>query len=119
MLDPLDDAATLAALTSETERLHKTVDNLDRRSLNGPTNLEMKWKEIQDAVESRTKKHTVSVSRCYPLKNRFPDILPYDNSRVVLSDTADDYINASHVQVTLPFIIVSYLLRVLLITTSC
>ncbi|XP_047736365.1 tyrosine-protein phosphatase non-receptor type 23 isoform X2 [Hyalella azteca] len=96
--DPLDDAGTLAALTSDTERLHKTVETLERRSLNGPTNLEVKWREIQEAVEARCKKSTVSVSRCYPLKNRFPDILPYDHSRVVLTDAYDDYINASHVQ---------------------
>lgn len=41
----------------------------------------------------------VSVARCYPLKNRFADILPYDHTRVTLPSTRDDYINASHVQV--------------------
>ena len=29
------------------------------------------------------------------MKNRFPDILPYDQSRVPLPCTKDDYINAS------------------------
>lgn len=42
----------------------------------------------------------VSVARCYPLKNRFADILPFDHTRVILSSSPrDDYINASHVQV--------------------
>ncbi|KAF2367940.1 PTP type protein phosphatase, partial [Trinorchestia longiramus] len=107
--DPLDDPGTLAALTADTERLHKTVETQERRSLNGATNLEMKWREIMDAVEARCKKATVSVGRCYPFKNRFPDILPYDHSRVVLTDTSDDYINASHVQVrgshSFPFVV--------------
>jgi len=31
------------------------------------------------------------------MKNRFPDILPYDHSRVPLPCTKDDYINASFV----------------------
>lgn len=33
------------------------------------------------------------------MKNRFPDILPYDNSRVELPSTKDDYINASFIKV--------------------
>ncbi|KAK7066231.1 hypothetical protein SK128_024341 [Halocaridina rubra] len=40
----------------------------------------------------------VSVARCYPLKNRFSDILPYDHTRIKLPSARDDYINASHVQ---------------------
>ena len=99
--DPLDDPTTLAGLVCDTERLHKSVEALNKRSLNGPTNLEMKWKEIQDGVDERCKRATVSVGRCYPLKNRFPDILPYDHSRVVLAGTSkDDYINASHITVS-------------------
>src|SRR3990167_1459072 len=35
----------------------------------------------------------------YPFKNRYPDVLPNEKSRVVLqcSDNEDGYINASHV----------------------
>lgn len=29
------------------------------------------------------------------MKNRFPDIMPYDQTRVPIPDTKDDYINAS------------------------
>jgi protein tyrosine phosphatase len=32
------------------------------------------------------------------MKNRFPDILPFDHSRVELPSTKDDYINASFVK---------------------
>lgn len=35
------------------------------------------------------------------MKNRFPDILPYDDSRIELPSTKDDYINASLVKVRL------------------
>ena len=37
---------TLNLLAGETERLSKFVEGLDRKSLNGPTNLEVKWKEL-------------------------------------------------------------------------
>ena len=32
------------------------------------------------------------------MKNRFPDILPYDHSRIELPSTKDDYINASYIK---------------------
>ena len=60
---------------------------------------QVKWREVQAAVGLRCGQATVSVGRCYPLKNRFPDVLPYDHSRVVLTHAKDDYINASHVTV--------------------
>ncbi|KTF86459.1 hypothetical protein cypCar_00009834, partial [Cyprinus carpio] len=34
-------------------------------------------------------------------KNRYKDVLPYDITRVVLQEEGDDYINASHVKMTL------------------
>ena len=40
----------------------------------------------------------ISVARCYPMKNRYPDILPYDQTRVPLPCTKDEYINASFVR---------------------
>lgn len=41
---------------------------------------------------------TVSVARCYVVKNRRQDVVPYDGSRVELPSTKDDYVNASHVR---------------------
>lgn len=37
------------------------------------------------------------------MKNRFPDILPFDDSRVELPSTKDDYINASRMTVSFIF----------------
>lgn len=48
--------------------------------------------------EKNVAKQSISVARCYPMKNRFPDILPYDTTRVELPSTKDDYINASFIQ---------------------
>ncbi|KAG7154429.1 Tyrosine-protein phosphatase non-receptor type 23-like 1 [Homarus americanus] len=94
VVDPLSDDEKLQKLAVETERLSKIVEGLDRKSLNGPTNLELKWKEL----EKECGELKVSVARCYPLKNRFADILPYDHTRLTLPSARDDYINASYVQ---------------------
>ncbi|XP_064081068.1 tyrosine-protein phosphatase non-receptor type 23-like isoform X2 [Macrobrachium nipponense] len=99
VVDPLSDDETLQRLAGETERLSKLVEGLERKSLNGPTNLDLKWKELSDVLEKECGELKVSVARCYPLKNRFADILPYDHTRVKLPSARDDYINASHVQI--------------------
>ncbi|XP_025836665.1 tyrosine-protein phosphatase non-receptor type 23 isoform X2 [Agrilus planipennis] len=79
----------------ELEKFEKFVEVLCNKTLSGPTTLDMKWKEIQDKQDLDQQKHIISVGRCYPSKNRFLDILPYDHTRVLLTSTKDDYINAS------------------------
>lgn len=96
--DPLADLEVLANFTQEIDKLEKFVDGLTTKTLNGPTPLDIKWKEIQEQQERDSQKCSISVARCYPMKNRFPDIMPYDQFRVELPSTKDDYINASYVK---------------------
>lgn len=42
--DPLDDASVRAKFISEVEKYEKLVDGLVRKSLNGTTPLDQKWK---------------------------------------------------------------------------
>ncbi|XP_046386380.1 tyrosine-protein phosphatase non-receptor type 23 isoform X2 [Ischnura elegans] len=101
--DPLDgDPESLSLFVSEVERFEKLVEGLTKKSLNGPTPLDLKWKELQDMQEKDSHKRSISVARCYPMKNRLPDVLPYDHSRVELPSTKDDYINASHIRELTP-----------------
>lgn len=93
--DPLADPETATKLATEVEKLDKLVDGLTRKSLNGPTSLDTRWKEVQDIQEKESARRSISVARCYPMKNRLPDVLPYDHNRVELPTTKDDYINAS------------------------
>ncbi|GIY93426.1 tyrosine-protein phosphatase non-receptor type 23 [Caerostris extrusa] len=74
------------------------VKSLVRKSLNGTTPLDQKWKEFMDAQDKESRKLSISVARCYPLKNRFPDVMPYDSNRVQLVSAKDDYINASYLK---------------------
>ncbi|GLV42515.1 myopic [Carabus blaptoides fortunei] len=94
----LSDPEALATFSQEVDKLEKFVDGLTTKTLNGPTPLDIKWKEIQEQQERHAQKCSISVARCYPMKNRMPDIMPYDHSRVELPSTKDDYINASHVR---------------------
>nr|CAD7405110.1 unnamed protein product [Timema poppensis] len=107
--DLYTDPEALNQFVQEVEKFEKFVEGLTTKTLNGPTPLDMKWKELLDFQEKDAHKHSISVARCYPMKNRFPDILPYDNSRVELPSTKDDYINASFMKdvtpLTPPFIV--------------
>lgn len=93
--DPFLNPEIVKAFGVEIEKFEKFVNGLTNKTANGQTTLELKWKFIQDSEEKRA----ISVARCYPLKNRYPDILPYDYARVELKTTKDDYINATHLKV--------------------
>jgi len=91
------DEERLHRLTVEAEKLQSLVSSLTSRTLSGPTPLESKWKEMLELLEALPGKRSVSVARCYPHKNRVPDVLPFDQTRLELKQK-DDYINASHVR---------------------
>ncbi|XP_023224136.1 tyrosine-protein phosphatase non-receptor type 23-like [Centruroides sculpturatus] len=107
--DPLSDNSTLEKFISEVEKFEKFVEGLTRKSLLGPTALDQKWKELMDTQDRESRKLSISVARCYPIKNRYPDIMPYDSNRVALTSLRNDYINASFVknitQSSVPFIV--------------
>ncbi|XP_045472120.1 tyrosine-protein phosphatase non-receptor type 23 isoform X2 [Harmonia axyridis] len=94
----LDNETVKKTFLNEVDKYEKFVDVLSHKTLSGSTNLDLKWKEIQDTQDGDGLRKNISVARCYPMKNRFPDILPYDHSRIVLKSTVDDYINASYIK---------------------
>lgn len=100
---PLNNKDVKNLFNHELERYEKFVETLTHKTLSGPTTLDMKWKEIQDQQDCDLQKKIISVARCYPMKNRYPDILPYDYSRVELCDSKDDYINASFIKDVSPY----------------
>lgn len=96
--DPLSDPVALEKFIAEVERFEKFVEGLTKKSLNGPTLLEQRWKEYLDAQDRESRKLSISVARCYPMKNRIPDVMPYDHNRVEMTSQRNDYINASHIK---------------------
>ncbi|KAK2708882.1 tyrosine-protein phosphatase non-receptor type 23-like isoform X2 [Artemia franciscana] len=96
--DIFSETSVLERFTLDVDKFDRFVDGLTKRSINGPTPLELKWKELLDSQNQESVKSKISVARCYPMKNRQPDILPFDHNRILLPSTKDDYINASKLE---------------------
>ncbi|XP_071112236.1 tyrosine-protein phosphatase non-receptor type 23-like [Haliotis cracherodii] len=93
--EPYSSGCELNKFVSDVEAFGKLVDELTMANVMGQTKLDSIWKELSDHQEQEGKKHSIAIARCYPMKNRDPDIMPYDDTRVMLSTLKDDYINAS------------------------
>jgi len=52
---------------------------------------------LSELQEKSARQQSTAVGRCSSYKNRFQDILPFDQNRIVLNEGKDDYINASMV----------------------
>ncbi|XP_062840476.1 tyrosine-protein phosphatase non-receptor type 23 [Anolis carolinensis] len=95
--DPYEKPERLRRLLSELERFQEAVAALGRPGPGG-TELDGLWKELQEAQEKDARQRSIAIARCYAMKNRHQDIMPYDKNRVVLQSGKDDYINASRIE---------------------
>ncbi|XP_059520914.1 tyrosine-protein phosphatase non-receptor type 23 [Myotis daubentonii] len=87
------------------ERLQQLQQELEafRGQLGDAGALDAVWRELQDAQEHDARGRSIAIARCYSLKNRHQDVMPYDSNRVVLRSGKDDYINASRVEGLSPY----------------
>ncbi|XP_048190700.1 LOW QUALITY PROTEIN: tyrosine-protein phosphatase non-receptor type 23 [Perognathus longimembris pacificus] len=87
------------------ERLRRLRAELEaaRGQLADAAALDAAWRELQEAQEADARGRSIAIARCYSLKNRHPDVMPYDGNRVVLRSGKDDYINASRVEGLSPY----------------
>nr|XP_020771686.1 tyrosine-protein phosphatase non-receptor type 23 isoform X3 [Odocoileus virginianus texanus] len=87
------------------ERLQQLQQELEafRGQLGTAGALDTVWRELQDAQELDARGRSIAIARCYSLKNRRQDVMPYDSNRVVLRSGKDDYINASRVEGLSPY----------------
>ncbi|XP_004704046.1 tyrosine-protein phosphatase non-receptor type 23 isoform X1 [Echinops telfairi] len=87
------------------ERLRQLQQELEafRGQLWDTAALDTTWRELQDAQEHDARGRSIAIARCYSLKNRHQDVMPYDSNRVVLRSGKDDYINASRVEGLSPY----------------
>uniref|UniRef100_A0A3Q0RM09 Tyrosine-protein phosphatase non-receptor type 23 n=1 Tax=Amphilophus citrinellus TaxID=61819 RepID=A0A3Q0RM09_AMPCI len=103
--DPYQAPERVARLHSELERYRAQVDSLEHPTENegGLSVLDARWKELQDQQEKDARQLSIAIARCYTMKNRHQDVMPYDINRVVLQSGKDDYINASYVEDLSPY----------------
>uniref|UniRef100_A0A670JNR9 Tyrosine-protein phosphatase non-receptor type 23 n=1 Tax=Podarcis muralis TaxID=64176 RepID=A0A670JNR9_PODMU len=98
--DPYEKPEHIRRLLSELERFQDVVGGLEKPapSSGSASELDGVWKELQDAQEKDARQLSIAIARCYSMKNRHQDIMPYDKNRIVLQSGKDDYINASRVE---------------------
>ncbi|KAM3615232.1 uncharacterized protein V6R79_025290 [Siganus canaliculatus] len=103
--DPYQAPERVAQLHGELERFRAQVDSLEHpsESEGGLSVLDARWKELQDQQEKDARQLSIAIARCYTMKNRHQDVMPYDLNRVVLQSGKDDYINASYVEELSPY----------------
>uniref|UniRef100_A0AAQ5X2Q9 Tyrosine-protein phosphatase non-receptor type 23 n=1 Tax=Amphiprion ocellaris TaxID=80972 RepID=A0AAQ5X2Q9_AMPOC len=103
--DPYQAPERVARLHGELERYRSQVDSLEypSESEGGLSVLDARWKELQDQQEKDARQLSIAIARCYTMKNRHQDVMPYDLNRVVLQSGKDDYINASYVEDLSPY----------------
>ncbi|KAM9436144.1 tyrosine-protein phosphatase non-receptor type 23 isoform 2-T2 [Clarias gariepinus] len=102
--DPYQAPERVSQLCAELERFRSTVQSLERPSGEGGlSELDARWKELQDQQERDSRQLSIAIARCYTMKNRHQDVMPYDCNRVVLHSGKDDYINASFIEDLSPY----------------
>ncbi|XP_062395532.1 tyrosine-protein phosphatase non-receptor type 23 isoform X2 [Sardina pilchardus] len=102
--DPYQAPERMLRLCAELERFRATVQSLEHPTGEGGlSELDARWKELQDQQEKDARQLSIAIARCYTMKNRHQDIMPYDRNRVVLRSGKDDYINASFIEDLSPY----------------
>lgn len=102
--DPYQAPERVSKLSAQLERFRSTVQSLERPTGEGGlSELDAQWKELQEQQEKDTRQLSIAIARCYTMKNRHQDVMPYDCNRVVLHSGKDDYINASFTEDLSPY----------------
>ena len=77
--DPYNSDQVLSSLLQQMETLEtKSKDRVMFDAM---------WRELNVKIEADDTKKTISIARCYPMKNRSADVLPFDANRVALPTT--------------------------------
>ncbi len=74
--DPYADQENLTRLVKEYEKMQEVVDSFAKDK----TSFDSIWRELNESCR-RTEAGMVSVARCYVVKNREQDVVPYDKNR--------------------------------------
>ncbi|XP_046859006.1 tyrosine-protein phosphatase non-receptor type 23-like [Xenia sp. Carnegie-2017] len=93
------DASFVLRLQGLVEDYRDIVNNLPKKPITGHSNLTKEWLDLQHHQDTISKVLTCDVGKANATKNRYLDILPYDQTRVILQGKEDsDYINATLIE---------------------
>ncbi|XP_030637403.1 tyrosine-protein phosphatase non-receptor type 23 [Chanos chanos] len=102
--DPYQAPERVSRLYADLERFRLIVESLEHPTGEGSqSELDARWKELQDQQEKDARQLSIAIARCYTMKNRHQDVMPYDFNRVVLQSGKDDYINGSFIEDLSPY----------------
>ncbi|KAM6967639.1 tyrosine-protein phosphatase non-receptor type 23 [Aplochiton taeniatus] len=103
--DPYQAPERVTRLYDDIESYRTKVESLEHPSAQegSMSVLDAQWKELQDQQEKDARQLSIAIARCYTMKNRHQDVMPYDANRVVLRSGKDDYINGSYVEGLSPY----------------
>ncbi|XP_039256078.2 uncharacterized protein LOC120332825 [Styela clava] len=101
---PYMDDADLMKFKGQVVEFRSKVGNLlHKPESNGLCALDREWKQLSEAQEKFSRQLSTAIARCSSYKNRFQDIVPFDQSRIILKQAKDDYINASVIDGVSPY----------------
>uniref|UniRef100_H2YCE0 Tyrosine-protein phosphatase non-receptor type 20 n=1 Tax=Ciona savignyi TaxID=51511 RepID=H2YCE0_CIOSA len=92
---PYKGEAELMQFKTDTEAFYRKIQSLLVKTPGSLCQLDKDWKQLSEQQEKHSRQLSTAIGRCSSYKNRFQDILPFDQSRIVLTESKDDYINAS------------------------
>ncbi|KAM9806775.1 tyrosine-protein phosphatase non-receptor type 23 isoform 2-T2 [Syngnathus typhle] len=103
--DPYESPELVARLNTELDDFRVQAESLEEPSSGekGMSVLDVYWKDLQEQQERDARQLSIAIARCYTMKNRHQDVMPYDLNRVLLKSGKDDYINASYIKDLSPF----------------
>ncbi|XP_053603640.1 tyrosine-protein phosphatase non-receptor type 23 [Plodia interpunctella] len=103
--DIFSDPSLLNKFTQGVKNLQMLVDSLTNVTQGGLTVLDSKWKMFQDvqSKENMTRSKTIAMEHCGG--NIVTEVVPYDDSRLILKSDSEAYINASYYKQLTPWCI--------------
>ncbi|CAF0926517.1 unnamed protein product [Brachionus calyciflorus] len=93
-LNFLSNQSKMEKFVNDVNKFEHHVNTLNVKTLSLNTVLDREWKELNDYQDKLSM--SISIARLNPQKNRYQDLLPYDQTRICLQNKQNDYINASN-----------------------
>lgn len=103
--DLFSDPGLLNKFTEQVKLLQRLVDGLTNKTQSGITLLDSKWKNLNDTQLKENSRRFKNIAIQNGNKNVVSQVVPYDDTRVILKSDTHAYINASYCKQLAPWCI--------------